>query len=86
MAMDPLEQITNKEAFLELIKQSERQWDRLQTIFFPGQELEIWLERRRNSAPIRHLAITYHMSRYNIRQTIARVEQKIENLRNLFSL
>jgi hypothetical protein len=74
----------------EQLEQIENHQEIVNTLFnklFGDSELaHIWIARNVYSAPIRKLAITFHMSRYNIRKRLEECDNKIDQIRNVFSL
>ncbi len=83
----PEEEIIELENFREqIIDPALDRINRIEAMFFEEPDISIWYERVKFGIPIRNLATTFHMSRYNIRKRLACTQRKIILLRKFFSL
>ena len=70
----------------DLIEQCKNYADKLSsliTLFIPPVSFEIYKQVNVEGIPVRRAAITFHMSRYNIRKNCCLASQKIEMLGKL---
>lgn len=83
------DEVIRKEEFQALLNQADEfieKWEGFVHLFIDRKDLLVYQSVRLNNMPVRNAAMTYHMSRRHIHQTVRRTERKIEHLRNLVGL
>ena len=81
----PEDKIVELENFRTLADKAFDKTLMLEKMFFNEGDFQFWTDRYVFRTTIRKMAMTYHMSRYNIRKKLKRIDNTITALRKLLA-
>lgn len=80
------EEYIKLENFRELADKAYDKIATLEKMFFDPDDFKMWEARWILGCTIRKMAMSFHMSRYNIRKRLNRTQKRLEALRKLMSI